>query len=134
MGRGCIEHIFILRTVAERARDFCISHCISDLRKVPLSESLTSRDQRSSKSIYEKVSEEFNINTSVREEVGIHDLEYAGDMILVSDSMQVLKEFLRALHTTRSGMGLSAASSNKSKILAEYLGCIISHLCSRPNN
>lgn len=37
-------------------------------------------------------------------------------MTLVSDSMDVLEEILRALHTTCSRMGLSM-SSKKSKIL-----------------
>ena len=78
-------------------------------------------------------------------------------MTLVSDSMDVLEERLRILHTTYSGMGLSI-SSRKSKIVAvcpssltsiqpstiqltpgeepvsvvedfQYLGCVIPHDC-----
>ena len=95
----------------------------------------------------------------MREEVSIQDLEYADDMTLVSDSMNVLEEVLRTLHTTCSGMGLFI--SKKSKILVvcptncnstsmqpravrlcsgkvpmavvedfEYLGCTFSHNCS----
>ena len=52
-----------------------------------------------------------------RSTVSIQDLEYADDMTLVSDSMDVLEEVLRTLHTTCSGMGLSI-SCKKSKILA----------------
>ena len=43
----------------------------------------------------------------MREEVSIQDLEYADDMTLASDSMDVLEEVLRTLHTTCFGMGLS---------------------------
>ena len=53
----------------------------------------------------------------MREEVSIQDLEYADDMTLVSDSMDVLEELLRILHTTCLGMGLSI-SCKKFKILA----------------
>ena len=79
------------------------------------------------------------------------------NMMLVSDSIDVIEEVLRTLHTTSSGMGLSI-SCKKSKILAvcptnstrynvelsdcsgeepvavvedfQYLGCTISHDCS----
>ena len=51
--------------------------------------------------------------------VTIKDVEYADDTTLVSESMDVLEEILRTLHTTYSGMGLSI-SSKKSKILAVY--------------
>ena len=94
----------------------------------------------------------------MKEEVSIQDLEYTDDMTLVSDSMDVLEEVLRTLHTTCSGMRLSICCKT-SKILAvcpnnsssmqpravqlcsdevpvavvedfEYLGCTISHDCS----
>ena len=52
-----------------------------------------------------------------REEVSIQELEYADDMTLVSDAMDVLEEVLRTVHTICAGMGLSI-SSKKSKILA----------------
>ena len=53
----------------------------------------------------------------MREEVSIQDLEHADDMTLVSDSIDVLEEVLKTLHTTCSGIGLSI-SCKKSKILA----------------
>ena len=230
-GRGCIDHIFTLRTLAEKAREFNTTLYLSfvDLRKaydsvnrealwlvlerryqVPrkLIRILRALHQGTKGAVraYGKVSEEFSINTGVRqgdvlapilfnlfldaitaatlsqhagsgvkmlfnrgdslvgsrkkmrEEVSIQDLEYADDMTLVSDSMDVLEEVLRTLHTTCSGMGLSI-SCKKSKILAvcptnstsmqpravrlcsdevpvavvedfEYLGCTFSHDCS----
>ena len=51
----------------------------------------------------------------MREEVSIQDLEYADDMTLVSDSMDVLEELLRILHTTAWEWGcLLAARSLRS--------------------
>ena len=51
-----------------------------------------------------------------KKKVTIQDLEYADDMTLMSDSMEVLEEILRTLHTICSGMGLSIISK-KSIIL-----------------
>lgn len=51
----------------------------------------------------------------MRKKVTIQDLEYADDMTPMSDSMDVLEEILRTLHTICSGMGLSIISK-KSKI------------------
>ena len=42
----------------------------------------------------------------MRREVTTQDLEYADDMTSVSDSMDVLEEILRTLHSTCSGMAL----------------------------
>ena len=41
----------------------------------------------------------------MREDVSIQDLEYADDMTLVSESVDVLEEVLRILHTTCLGNG-----------------------------
>ena len=50
-------------------------------------------------------------------ELLLHDLEYADDMALISDSMDMLEEVLRAMEVSCSEMGLTI-SSKKTKILA----------------
>ena len=47
----------------------------------------------------------------------MQDLEYADDMVLISDSMGLLEEILQTLHTLCSGTGLSI-NTKKTKILA----------------
>ena len=52
----------------------------------------------------------------MRSDVLIQDLEYADDMVIVSDSMDILEEVLWSVNDICSGAGLSI-SSKKTKIL-----------------
>ena len=49
----------------------------------------------------------------------MYDLEYADDMALISDSMDILKEVLRAMEVSCFEMGLTI-SSKKTKIFAVH--------------
>ena len=46
----------------------------------------------------------------------IQDLEYADVMVLVSDSMDILEELLKALDATCSGMGLTISARKTSAV------------------
>jgi len=188
-GRGCVDHIFSLRILAEKSREFntplylsfvdlrkaydsvCRDALWSVLKKYHFPDKLIRilqalhHDTKGAVRAYGRLSEEFPISTGVRQgdvlapvlfnlffdaivaatlkhhpeaglkvlynigdplvgsrkkmrhEVVIKDLEYADDMVLVSDSMGLLEEILRTLHSTCSGMGLSI-NTKKTKILA----------------
>ena len=58
----------------------------------------------------------------MRDEVSVSDLEYADDMALVSDSMNVLEEALRVLNSLCVGMGLTI-NARKTKMLAVRPTC-----------
>ena len=191
-GRGCIDQVFSLRVLAEKAREYNapLYLCFVDLRKAydsvnrdALWVALQKRyqvpdkllrilkalhqDTRGAIRAYGKVSEEFSIKNGVRQgdvlaptlfnlffnaiismalarhpdcglkvmynqdtelvgnrrklsrELHLQDLEYADDMALVSDSMDLLEELLQAMEVSCSEMGLTI-SSKKTKILAVH--------------
>ena len=60
----------------------------------------------------------------LRRELSVSDLEYADDMAMVADSMDVLEEILRGFNSMCEGMGLTI-SGRKTKILA------VRPVCSR---
>ena len=53
------------------------------------------------------------------EELPLHDLEYADDVALISDSMYALEEVIQAMEIGCSEMGLTI-SSKKTRILAVH--------------
>ena len=189
-GRGCVDQIFLLRVLAEKAREFNTSHYMAfvDLRKAYDSVNhdtlwmilqkryhlpnklvrilrMLHHDTRGAVRAYGRVSEEFDNISGVRQgdvlaptlfnlfsdaiiatallrhpncgvkilynlgdelvgsrkkmrrDVLIQDLEYADDMVIVSDSMDALEEVLRSVNSVCSGAGLSI-STKKTKILA----------------
>ena len=186
-GRGCVDHIFSLRILAEKSREFntplylsfvdlrkaydsvCRDALWSVLKKYQFPDKLIRilqalhHDTKGAVRAYGRLSEEFSISTGVRQgdvlapvlfnlffdaivaatlqhhpeagfkvlyntgdplvgsrkkmrhEVVIQDLEYADDMVLVSDSMGLLEELLQTLHSTCAGMSIN---TKKTKILA----------------
>ena len=189
-GRGCIDQMFVLRVLAEKARDYNtpLYLCFVDLRKAYDSVSHDAlwvvlqkrywvpgkllqilkalhRDTEGAMRAYGKVSKEFPMKNGVRQgdvlapilfnlffdavismalaqhpdygvkvlysqeaelvqsrrkmcsELSLQHLEYADDMALISDSMNLLEELMQAMEVSCSEMALTI-NSTTSKILA----------------
>ena len=77
------------------------------------------------KVLYNQEAELVGSRRKMSRELPLHNFEQADDMALISDSMDMLEEVLRAMEVSCSEMGLTI-SSKKTKILAV-------HPASRPS-
>ena len=79
------------------------------------------------KVLYNQEAELVGSRRKMSRELPLHDLEYADDMALISDSMDMLEKVLRAMEVSCSEMGLTI-SSKKTKILAVHSASRPSHI------